>query len=83
MMLRYRHAEDWIPSPQIPSHLLEDNAKLHCMRSAADRGEHRQAAGAFAQRLNVLARSYSKSHRRSARFICLAANLLTSSALAL
>jgi hypothetical protein len=38
MMLRYRRAEDWITSPQIPSHLLEDNAKLHCMRGAADRG---------------------------------------------
>jgi hypothetical protein len=46
MMLRYRRAEDWITSPQIPSHLLEDNAKLHCMRGAADRSEYRQAAGA-------------------------------------
>jgi hypothetical protein len=49
MMLRYRRAEDWITSPQIPSHLPEDNAKLHCMRGAADRGEYPQAAGAFAQ----------------------------------
>jgi hypothetical protein len=39
--LSYRRAEDWNTSSQIPSHLLERNAKLHCTRSAADCGEYR------------------------------------------
>jgi len=39
MAMLSRRAEDWITSPQIPSHLLEGNAKLHCVRRAADCGE--------------------------------------------
>jgi hypothetical protein len=35
-MLCYLRAEDWITLPQIPSHFLEHNAELHCMRSLAD-----------------------------------------------
>jgi hypothetical protein len=56
-MFCYRRAEDWITSPQIPSGLLEHNGELHCMRSAEDRGEHRETAGAFAQVLSRLSAS--------------------------
>jgi hypothetical protein len=35
----------WIISPQIPSRFPEHDAELHCMRGAADCGEHCEVAG--------------------------------------
>jgi hypothetical protein len=72
-LLRVQRAEDWITSPQIPSHSLEHDAEPRCRR-ATHRSEHRQAAGAtahqdFASRLHRprrTARLYSAKPANSA-----------------